>query len=78
MGKIIDAFLGPEVQQVAAIPLDRAVLCLNCETVFDIDHQHTCPKCAGEIWLNIGLALGNEATKSRVIQMNDHRRVACR
>lgn len=69
MGKIIDTIFGEEKQPDAAIPLDRAVLCMNCETVFEVDHQGTCPKCASEIWINIGLALGNEATKSRIIKM---------
>ena len=65
MGKIIDAFFGKEEQPSSSIPLDRAVLCMNCETVFEVS-QKTCPKCASEIWLNIGFALGDEATKTRI------------
>jgi hypothetical protein len=73
MSKIIDAFFGKEQEPVAAIPLEHAVLCMNCETVFAVEHR-TCPVCASEIWLNIGIALGNEATKSRVTQLSEYRR----
>lgn len=55
-----------------AIPLDRAVLCMNCETVFNVE-QRACPRCCSNVYMNIGLALGDEATKGRVMDMYDTR-----
>ena len=65
MAKIIDAIFGKEERRAQRIALEHAVLCMNCETVFEIQAR-TCPVCASEIYLNIGLALGDEETKARV------------
>jgi len=70
MGKLLRLFIGEEEKPVQAIPLDRAVLCLNCETVFEVT-ERACPICCSEIFLNIGLALGDEETKSRVRGLAD-------
>ena len=71
MGKLLRLFIGEEDKPVQAIPLDRAVLCLNCETVFDLTAR-ACPVCCSEIFLNIGLALGDEETKLRVRELADN------
>jgi hypothetical protein len=65
MGKPLNLIIGEEEKPVQAIPLDRAVLCMNCETVFDVT-ERACPVCCSEICLNIGIALGDEETQSRV------------
>ena len=59
-----------EDEYIQAIPLDRAVLCMNCETVFSVE-QRACPRCCSTTYMNIGLALGEEATKNRVADMFD-------
>lgn len=69
MGKLINALFSKEEIPAQAIPLDRAVLCLDCETIYDVSERH-CPKCAGEVWINIGLALGDEPTKLRVTRLS--------
>lgn len=70
MGKIVEAIFGKEEKPAQAIPLDRAVLCMNCESVFEVE-QRVCPRCCSEVFLNIGLALSDEATKGRVREIND-------
>ncbi len=59
-------------EYIPAIKLDKSVLCLNCETIFDIE-QRACPHCCSTTYLNIGLALGDEATKGRVAAMFDRK-----
>jgi len=71
MGKLLRLLIGEEDKPVQAIPLDRAVLCLNCETVFEVT-ERACPVCCSEIFLNIGLALGDEETKLRVRELADN------
>lgn len=56
-------------EPVGAFPLARAVLCVNCETVFDITNRTSCPRCCSSSYLNIALALGNEEARSRVRQL---------
>jgi hypothetical protein len=68
-GKIIQAIFGKDEKPAKAIRLDHAVLCMNCETVFEVS-QRTCPLCCSETYLNIGLALGDEETKARVVRMD--------
>jgi len=68
MGKLLNLFIGEESRPVQAIPLEHAVLCMNCETVFDVT-ERTCPVCCSEVYLNIGIALGDEETKSRIRQL---------
>lgn len=65
MGKLLSLIIGEELKPVQAIPLEHAVLCMNCETVFDVTAR-TCPVCCSEVYLNIGIALGDEETRSRV------------
>lgn len=65
MGKLLSLIIGEEERPVQAIPLEHAVLCMNCETVFDVT-ERACPVCCSEIYLNIGIALGDEETKSRI------------
>lgn len=68
MGKLISLIIGEESKPVQAIPLEHAVLCANCETVFDVT-ERACPVCCSETFLNIGTALGDEETRSRVRQL---------
>ena len=65
LGSIFNRFHGPEEIPAPAIEIGYAVLCMNCERVFDI-RDHACPKCGSETYLNIGIALGDEETKARV------------
>ncbi len=65
MGKLLSLIIGEEERPVQAIPLEHAVLCMNCETVFDMA-ERICPVCCSETFLNIGVALGDEETKSRI------------
>lgn len=67
MGKLLSLIIKEQEKPVQAIPLDRAVLCMNCETVFDVT-ERACPVCCSEIYLNIGIALSDEETKSRIRQ----------
>ena len=68
MEKLISLIIGEESKPVQAIPLEHAVLCMNCETVFDVT-ERTCPVCCSETFLNIGIALGDEETRSRIRQL---------
>ena len=54
---------------VQAIPLKRAVLCVNekCETIFDVAVR-TCPQCGGKEYLSVAVALSDEKTK-RIYRM---------
>jgi RNA polymerase subunit RPABC4/transcription elongation factor Spt4 len=61
-----------EDEYAPAIKLENSVLCLNCETVFNVE-QRACPRCCSTTYMNIGLALGDEATKSRVATMFDRK-----
>ncbi|HBE45718.1 MAG TPA: hypothetical protein DDW17_09850 [Deltaproteobacteria bacterium] len=71
VGKFIWAGSGDnEDEYIQVIPLERAVLCMNCETVFSVE-QRTCPRCCSTTYMNIGLALGDEATKSRIMDIYD-------
>ena len=36
----------PRVLAVDFIPLDRAALCLDCETIYPLS-AHECPRCGG-------------------------------
>ena len=64
MGKITEAFFGKEHKPAQAIRLDRAALCMNCETVFDVK-ERVCPLCCSEVFLPVSLALADDATKER-------------
>ena len=44
----------------ATIPLDRALLCLDCESIFEAEGTQKCPACGGNIAWAIGRALGNQ------------------
>ncbi|OPX97207.1 MAG: hypothetical protein A4E60_03330 [Syntrophorhabdus sp. PtaB.Bin047] len=65
MGKLLSLIIGEEEKPVQAIPLEHAALCANCETVFDVTGR-ACPVCCSEVYLNVGVALGDEETRSRV------------
>jgi rRNA maturation endonuclease Nob1 len=65
MGRLLNAIIGGDEKPVQAIPLEHAVLCMNCETVFDVT-ERACPVCCSEVYLNVGIALGDEETRSRV------------
>jgi len=68
MEKLIESIFRKDALPINAIPLGEAVLCLNCETVFEVK-ERACPLCCSETYLNIGLALGEEETKTRVAAM---------
>jgi hypothetical protein len=40
--------IAPREQNDAALPLNRAVLCLNCSTVYHVS-QGQCPACASRM-----------------------------
>ena len=70
MGKLIEALFGKEEKQPQAIPLRDAVLCMNCERVFEIS-QGSCPVCTSEVYLSVSLALSDDDTKRRVREMTE-------
>lgn len=47
------------------VGLKHAMLCLDCETIYDL-RMKTCPKCCSKACLNIGLVLGDEASKNKI------------
>ncbi|OPY02565.1 MAG: hypothetical protein A4E60_00974 [Syntrophorhabdus sp. PtaB.Bin047] len=68
MGKLLSLIIGKEEKPVQAIPLEHAALCINCETVFDMT-ERACPVCCSEVYLNVGIAFGDEETRSRIRQL---------
>lgn len=34
----------------AAVARDRALLCLDCDSIFEADGRVSCPRCASEAW----------------------------
>ena len=49
-----------------AIPMDRALLCLDCESIFKAAGTQRCPACgSGAAWA-IGRALNRNNTERRV------------
>jgi predicted amidophosphoribosyltransferase len=69
MGKRIDLF-GKQEKQRQAIPLRDAMLCMDCEMVFEAG-QACCPVCASEVFLSVSLALSDDETKAPVRELAD-------
>jgi hypothetical protein len=42
------------------IPMDRALLCLDCESIFEAEGHQTCPACGSAAAWAIGRALNRE------------------
>jgi RNA polymerase subunit RPABC4/transcription elongation factor Spt4 len=71
VGRLISSGNGnDEDEYIQVIPLERAVLCMNCEMIFNVE-QRACPRCCSTTYMNIGLALGDEAIKSKITNMYD-------
>lgn len=51
-----------EVTIRPTIPLDRALLCLDCEAIFEAEGAQRCPACASERAWAIARALNRPAT----------------
>lgn len=53
--------MSTETGTVAVIPLERAALCVDCETVFECAGG-PCPKCAGTVVLMLANVLNRKPT----------------
>jgi uncharacterized paraquat-inducible protein A len=78
IGRFIDTgkdyeYYDEDYDIIPAIPINRAVLCMNCETIFNISNK-VCPRCGCNIYLNVGLALSDEASKDIANNINDSER----
>ncbi len=70
MGKRIDAIFGKQEKLAQAIPLRDAMLCMNCESIFEAG-QSCCPVCASEVFLSVSLALSDDETKAPIRELAD-------
>jgi len=46
------------------IPMDRALLCLDCESIFEAEGTQKCPSCGSTIAWAIGRALNRSQTET--------------
>lgn len=49
-----------EVALRPSIQLDRAVLCGNCDSIFEAERDQRCPACGSEQGMSLGRALNRE------------------
>jgi hypothetical protein len=66
--RIIEALFGKDEKLAQTIPLRDAMLCMNCESIFEAG-QICCPACTSEVFLSVSLALSDDETKGRVREM---------
>ena len=60
--KLIDPADSAQVDELfqnlrPTIPMDRALLCVDCESIFEAEGTQTCPSCGSSMALAIGRAL---------------------
>ena len=48
------------------VRLDRALLCLDCDSIFEAEGTQTCPSCGSSMGFSIGRAL-NRSSEGRMI-----------
>jgi hypothetical protein len=62
---VADPQVVEELQRMfrAAIPLDRALLCLDCDTLFEAEGNQRCPSCGSSHGWAAGRALNRDPQK---------------
>lgn len=53
------------------IPMDRALLCLDCEAIFEAEGHQTCPACGSSAAWAIGRALNREPQDVLAISLRE-------
>jgi hypothetical protein len=74
--KLIDPADSAQVDQLfqslrPTIPMDRALLCVDCESIFEAEGSQTCPSCGSSMALAIGRAL-NRSTNGHASAGEGH------
>lgn len=52
---------GVKVRTRASIPLDRAMCCLDCDSIFEAEGTQACPSCGSAHAISLGRALNRDA-----------------
>lgn len=70
MGTLFEGIFGKQEKPAQAIPLRDAMLCMNCESIFEAG-QMCCPVCASEVFMSVSLALSDDETKAPIRELAD-------
>ncbi|HVS02582.1 MAG TPA: hypothetical protein VMT16_07415 [Thermoanaerobaculia bacterium] len=58
-----DAAADPLVRIRPTIPMERALLCIDCESIFEAEGHQTCPSCGSASAWSIGRALNRQTAE---------------